>query len=169
MTISPTDLPPHIAETVKAIALLHEEHHRRATFAERVADQATAFVGRPRFLMGLAALVLLWVVANLSIRASGYIPPDPPPFAWMELVLTTCALFIAVLILVSQRRADRFANLREQMTLESTLLTEQKTRKIIELGPRLIKSTRRQRRRGRRRLGSFERAYRNALQCAGSL
>jgi uncharacterized membrane protein len=39
----------------------------------------------------------------------------------------------------------------------------------VFLGPRLIKSTRRQRRRGRRRLGSFERAYRNALQCAGSL
>jgi uncharacterized membrane protein len=133
MTLSPNELPPHIAETIQAIALLHEEHHRRATFAERVADQATAFVGRPRFLMGLAALVLLWVVANLLIRASGYIPPDPPPFAWMELFLTTCALFIAVLILVSQRRADRFANLREQMTLESTLLTEQKTRKIIEL------------------------------------
>jgi uncharacterized membrane protein len=37
------------------------------------------------------------------------------------------------MILTSQSRADRFANLREQMTLESTLLTEQKTRKIIEL------------------------------------
>jgi len=35
--------------------------------------------------------------------------------------------------LASQRRADRFANLREQMSLEATLLTEQKTRKIIEL------------------------------------
>jgi uncharacterized membrane protein len=37
------------------------------------------------------------------------------------------------MILTSQSRADRFANLREQMTLEATLLTEQKTRKIIEL------------------------------------
>ena len=37
------------------------------------------------------------------------------------------------MILISQSRADRFANLREQMTLEATLLTEQKTRKIIEL------------------------------------
>ena len=40
---------------------------------------------------------------------------------------------IAIVILISQSRADRFANLREQMTLEATLLTEQKTRKIIEL------------------------------------
>ncbi len=51
----------------------------------------------------------------------------------MELILTVVAFEIAVMILTSQRRADRFANLREQMTLEATLLTEQKTRKIIEL------------------------------------
>jgi uncharacterized membrane protein len=51
----------------------------------------------------------------------------------MELVLTGAALLIAIMILVSQRRADRLANLREQMSLEATLLTEQKTRKIIEL------------------------------------
>jgi uncharacterized membrane protein len=51
----------------------------------------------------------------------------------MELFLTATALIIAVMILTSQSRADRFANLREQMTLEATLLTEQKTRKIIEL------------------------------------
>jgi uncharacterized membrane protein len=42
-------------------------------------------------------------------------------------------MVISVMILISQSRADRFANLREQMTLEATLLTEQKTRKIIEL------------------------------------
>jgi uncharacterized membrane protein len=51
----------------------------------------------------------------------------------MALVLTTTALFIAVLILTSQRRADKLAYLREQMTLEAALMTEQKTRKIIEL------------------------------------
>jgi uncharacterized membrane protein len=85
MTVSPFELPPHIAETVHAIALLHAEHHRRATFAERVADQATAFVGRPRFLLALAALVLLWVATNLLIKVRGYIAPDPPPFAWMNL------------------------------------------------------------------------------------
>ena len=51
----------------------------------------------------------------------------------MEVILTAVSFLIAVMILASQLRADRFANLREQMTLEATLLTEQKTRKIIEL------------------------------------
>jgi uncharacterized membrane protein len=84
-------------------------------------------------LLIVFALILCWTCFNVAIKAGGGMPPDPPPFEWMDLVCTMTALLIAVLILTSQRRADKFANLREQMTLESTLLTEQKTRKIIEL------------------------------------
>jgi uncharacterized membrane protein len=127
------DIPPHVAETVQAIALLHAEHHRKSTLAERVVDRATASVGRPRFLLALVAVAIAWVLFNLGLLHKGVPPPDPPPFGWMELVLTGAALLIAIMILASQRRADRFANLREQMSLEATLLTEQKTRKIIEL------------------------------------
>jgi uncharacterized membrane protein len=129
----PIDVPPHVAETVQAIALLHAEHHRKSTLAERIIDRATSSVGRPRFLFLLAVAVVMWVAANSVLTLNGRLAPDPPPFAWLELTLTAVALVIAVMILTSQRRADRFANLREQMTLEATLLTEQKTRKIIEL------------------------------------
>jgi uncharacterized membrane protein len=129
----PFDVPPHVAETIRAIALLHAEHHRKSTLAERIVDGATAFVGRPRFLITLLFLALAWMGANSLAALNGGRALDPPPFAWMEVSLTAVALFIAVMILASQLRADRFANLREQMTLESALLTEQKTRKIIEL------------------------------------
>ena len=43
------------------------------------------------------------------------------------------ALLMTILILVSQKSADRLAEVRGQMTLELTLLTEQKVAKIIEL------------------------------------
>jgi uncharacterized membrane protein len=127
------DVPPHIAETIHAIALLHAEHHRKSTLAERIVDQATNYIGRPRVLLALIGAGLVWAAANTLIQAVGGSPLDPPPFSWMELLLSAFGLVIAVMILTSQRRADRFANLREQMTLEATLLTEQKTRKIIEL------------------------------------
>jgi len=127
------DIPPHVAETVQAIALLHAEHHRKSTLAERIVDRATAWVGRPRLLLALVAAATVWVLFNLGLLYKGVLPPDPPPFGWLELVLTGAALLIAIMILASQRRADRLANLREQMSLEATLLTEQKTRKIIEL------------------------------------
>ncbi len=129
----PIDVPPHIAETIQAIALLHEEHHRKSTLAERIVDRATMFVGRPAFLIGLITVAIAWAITNMVTFILGRATLDPPPFAWMELALTVAALIIAVMILTSQRRADRFADLRERMSLEATLMTEQKTRKIIEL------------------------------------
>ncbi len=127
------DVPPHVAETIHSIALLHAEHHRTSTLAERIVDRLTLFVGRPIFLLALLTCALLWMMVNTAVLVGGGAPFDPPPFAWIELFLTVAALAIAVMILTSQSRADKFANLREQMTLEATLLTEQKTRKIIEL------------------------------------
>ena len=133
MSELPVDVPPHIAETIHAIALLHAEHHRKSTIAERIVDRATTAVGQPKFLLALIGVVGVWMTINALIALEGGTALDPPPFAWLEVTLTIAALLIAVMILTSQRRADRFANLREQMTLEATLLTEQKTRKIIEL------------------------------------
>ena len=126
-------VPPHVAETIHAIALLHSEHHRKSTLAERIVDQATSSVGRPVFLLALMGAAGLWVALNTFATLSGRLAPDPPPYNWLQLLFSVTSLVIAVMILISQSRADRFANLREQMTLEATLLTEQKTRKIIEL------------------------------------
>jgi uncharacterized membrane protein len=133
MPYTQIDIPPHIAETIQSIALLHAEHQRQSTLAARIVDRLTLFVGRPISLLALLAAASLWIMVNTIILLSGGAPFDPPPFGWMELSLTLIALMIAVMILTSQSRADRFADLREQMTLEATLLTEQKTRKIIEL------------------------------------
>ena len=127
------DVPPHIAETIHAIALLHAEHHRKSTLAERIVDRVTTSVGRPMFLLILMGAMALWMSLNEFILLSGGTAPDAPPYAGLGLSISLFALVIAVIILISQSRADRFANLREQMTLEATLLTEQKTRKIIEL------------------------------------
>ena len=127
------EIPPHVAEAVRAIALLHAEHHRRSTLAERIVDRITTSVGRPVFLLMLIGVMILWMSLNEFILLSGGSAPDAPPYVGLELTITLLALLIAVMILISQSRADRLANLREQMTLEATLLTEQKTRKIIEL------------------------------------
>jgi uncharacterized membrane protein len=127
------DVPPHVAETVRAIALLHAEHHRKSTLAERIVDRITMSVGRPIFLLVLMGTMLLWMALNEFLFLNSGSAPDAPPYSGLELAISLLALVIALIILISQSRADRFANLREQMTLEATLLTEQKTRKIIEL------------------------------------
>jgi uncharacterized membrane protein len=120
-------VPPLVAEIVPAMASLHADHRESATFAERILDRVTSFVGRPFFLLVISLMSAAWIGGN--VLAGWLRGPilDAPPFAGMDLILTLFALYIAILILTSQRRADRLANLREQMTRELVLLTEQKT------------------------------------------
>jgi uncharacterized membrane protein len=128
-----TPLPAHVEETVRSIALLHAKHHRDLSAAQRLIDRATAVAGRPLFLGLICGTILLWLELNVLATAFGQHAIDPPPFVWLELASTVSALLIAVLILVTQRSADKLADVRGQMTLELALLTEQKAAKIIEL------------------------------------
>ena len=126
-------LPAHIEDTVQAIARFHAEHHDRATPLERAIEGLTARAGRPQFIGILTALVLLWVVLNSALAALGHQPVDEPPFYWMQGVIGLAALYMTSLILTTQRRDDQLASLREQLTLELGILSEQKTAKIIAL------------------------------------
>jgi uncharacterized membrane protein len=128
-----SDLPPHIEEAVQSIALLHNAHHKNASRLERLVDFASSQVSRPACLILIGGATLLWVATNLVLAAMGLAPFDPPPFAWANDALTFLALAVAVMIVTTQRRAGKLSERREQMTLELTLLAEQKTAKVIAL------------------------------------
>jgi uncharacterized membrane protein len=127
---NPSGLPRHVEGTVQAIARLHSEHHQRASLAERAIDRTIAIIGRPAFVGALAACGAVWVFVNLALPQYAF---DPPPFVWLVGIIAVVSLFMTTLILISQRRADRLASRREQMTLEVSILSEQKAAKIISL------------------------------------
>jgi len=126
-------LPTHIDETIRSIARLHIEHHENATRLQRVVDRLTALLGRPRFIGVLTGIVAGWIGLNLAAVALGYRPVDPPPFTWLWGAASLASLYVAVLILVTQRREDQLAQHRELLILELGILSEQKTAKVIEL------------------------------------
>ena len=136
MTQPDSDAAPlaaHVEDAVRSITLLNAKHHRDASDAQRFVDRVTALAGRPYFLGLVCGAVVVWTISNSVIYLLGAHPLDAPPFAWLELGATVTALVIAVLILVTQRNADRLADVRGQMTLELALLAEQKAAKLIEL------------------------------------
>jgi uncharacterized membrane protein len=126
-------LQPHVEEIVRAIEKMRAEHHSRATRLERAVDRVTALIGRPAFFGFLTLLVALWIGGNLLLLWNGRPAFDAPPFSWLQVTLTLVALYIAALILSTQRRADQLASHREQMTLQLAILSEQKSAKIIAL------------------------------------
>jgi uncharacterized membrane protein len=126
-------LPSHVEETVRAIERLHADHHSEATPMERVAERATGLLGRPATLGFITLLVVLWIATNLALARMGGQAFDVPPFPWLDGVLSLSALYMAALILTTQRRDDRIEALRAQMTLQLAILSEQKAAKIIAL------------------------------------
>jgi uncharacterized membrane protein len=126
-------LPPHIKQSVQAIAQFHAEHHRTATRRDRAIEAITKLFGRTDFIILLTLAMAGWIIFNLLALLFGLEPPDPPPFTGLLSVVAVLALYLTFFILATEQRADNLAERREQLTLELALLAERKTSKVIEL------------------------------------
>jgi uncharacterized membrane protein len=126
-------LPPHIEEAVQAIARLHADHHKTATAIQRSLGRATSLVAEPWFVGLLTAGIAGWMAFNLLAVHLGYRAVDEPPFAWLGVALSLASLYMMILVYASQRREYQLYALREQLTLELALLSEQKSAKLIQL------------------------------------
>lgn len=126
-------VPTHVEDTAQAIARFHAAHEADASPLQRVVEQVTRRAGRPMFIALLTALILCWIALNLGLMTLGVSPLDEPPFVWLQGGVALTALYMAVFILTTQRREDKLAGLRDQLTLELSILSEQKSAKIIAL------------------------------------
>ena len=129
----PDNLPSHIETTLRAISDLQARHRRRATPSQRAFAVMAGLVARPRFIGIVTLAILLWTSANLAAARFGVRPWDPPPFNWLQGVVSVAALYTTAIILIAQKREDELSALREQLNLELTILSEQKSAKTIEL------------------------------------
>lgn len=126
-------IPTHVEDTVQAIARFQASHEADASPLQRLIERVTRRAGRPAFIALLSALVLGWLGLNFGLMAFGETPLDEPPFFWLRGALSLTALYMTVLILTTQRRENELAGLRDQLTLELSILSEQKSAKIIAL------------------------------------
>jgi len=126
-------VPAHVDDTVQAVARFHATHEADASPLQRLIEQITRRAGSPAFIALLTVLVVTWIALNLGLMALGYTPVDEPPFFWLQGAVALAALYMTVFILTTQRREDKLAGLRDQLTLELSILSEQKSTKIIGL------------------------------------
>ena len=126
-------LPKHIEDAISAMAKLHSDHQPKPGTLQRWVENTTALLGRPTFTLILTGAVLAWITVNLTLQTFGQHTPDPPPFALMSSLVSLAALYMAGLILATQRREFQSTTRREQLTLELSIRTEQKVAKLIEL------------------------------------
>jgi len=126
-------VPHHVEETVATIAALHAAHYREARALQKAVSRATSGVAQPATLILITVAIAGWVTLNLIMPEFGRAALDPFPFPLLAAVVSTVSLYLAAMILITQRHDDELATRREQMTLELAILSEQKSAKIIAL------------------------------------
>jgi uncharacterized membrane protein len=122
---------PHEVESVASIrarAELRLDRH------QRMMEALTSALGRPRTVYAVSAVVLGWVAVNtVTPRVLGWGCVDPPPFFWLQGMITLAALLMTTLVLITANRQTRNAEERSHLDLQVNLLAEHKVAKLIAL------------------------------------
>jgi len=122
-----------IRENLQATAELHKHTERKVSAQQRAIEKATAFLGRPRFLFIILLATSLWMLINTLLAALHLPDFDPPPFLWLQGILSLGSVLMATMILITQNRQDQVTARNRHLDLQASLLIDQKVSKLIEM------------------------------------
>lgn len=116
----------------RAVSSFEAKVNKNRSLSERVADVITLKLGSMTFLIINAIWFLSWISIN-----TGLVPFisafDPFPFGLLTMIVSLEAIFLAIIVLISQNRAARIDDLREEIDLQINTIAEEEITKIIEL------------------------------------
>lgn len=104
----------------------------KRTAAEKVADWLTSRFGSMAFLILNFIWFASWVLINTG-NIKSITPFDPFPFSLLTTVVSLEAIFLAIIVLISQNRNSKVDDLREEIHLQVNLIAEKEITKIIKM------------------------------------
>ncbi|MHB8494766.1 MAG: DUF1003 domain-containing protein [Casimicrobiaceae bacterium] len=131
---SPVEVvPEHISQNIDSIRAFYRREEQKISDSQRLLETVGGFMGGPYYLAFVLAFVALWILANALPELLGRQPLDPPPFFWLQGVVSLGALLTATVVLITQNREAKLEEQRSELEFQVNLLTEQKTTKLIRL------------------------------------
>ncbi|MEK7632689.1 MAG: DUF1003 domain-containing protein [Patescibacteria group bacterium] len=114
------------------------EMNRKRSMSERIADFLTDSFGTIAFFTLNAVVFLAWIIANSHV-IPGFAPFDPYPYGMLTMVVSLEAIFLSIIVLVSQNRAAKIADLREELDFQVNVTAEQEITQILRMIERVEK------------------------------
>jgi uncharacterized membrane protein len=109
----------------------------KRSLSARLADRMTAAFGSMPFLVANCVWFAAWMAINLEL-VPGVPTFDPFPFGLLTMIVSLEAIILAIVVLISQNRAARIADLREEVALQVEEISEQEVTKLLRLMVRLM-------------------------------
>jgi uncharacterized membrane protein len=104
----------------------------KRTVTDKMADTLTNIFGSVWCLIFNAMWFSGWMIINTGI-IPGIKPFDPFPYGLLTMIVSLEAIFLAIIVLISQNRAAHIADLREEINLQLNIRSEEEITKIINM------------------------------------
>ena len=111
--------------------------NQKRTSSERMADLLTSRLGSTNFLMVNAAFFAAWILVNTGM-VPGLEVFDPFPFGLLTMIVSLEAIFLAIIVLISQNRAAKIDDLRDEVDLYVNTTAEKEITKMLELQTKIL-------------------------------
>ena len=101
-------VPEHVSQNIDNILAFHRREEFKLSDAQRRLEHLARWLGRPQYLFYALAATMLWLLYN-ALAARLHLPQfDPPPFFWLQGLMSLGAFLTTTVVLISQNRQARF-------------------------------------------------------------
>jgi uncharacterized membrane protein len=122
----------HVAN--RAYMAIKAQRAADRTRVEDIAESLNEMASSTPFLIFHVIWFVIWLPWNIgAFRFFGLRPFDPYPFGLLTMVVSLEAIFLSIFVLLAQKREAAIAELREELSLQVGLWTEQEVTKTLQL------------------------------------
>ena len=121
-----------VKQNIATVVALERERVKNRSAADNVAEKVTKFAGSTNFIMFHVVYFTGWILINTGVfpRIKHF---DPFPFNFLTLVVSLEAIFLTLMVLKSQNRMTKEADMRANLDLQINMLDEQETTLILRM------------------------------------
>lgn len=114
---------------------LVEQYHSRLEFnrttSEKFADWMTVQFGSVWFLIFNVLFFAGWLLWNTGVL--GLPRFDEPPFIMLTMIVSLEAIYLAIVVLISQNRQAKIADIQQKLDFEIDVRSEEEITKVLAL------------------------------------
>ena len=104
----------------------------------RIAESLTTFFGTLTFLILNLIFFLGWLLINTG-KIDRIPALDPFPFPLLTTIVSLEAIFLTIIVLMSQNRQNRTSTIRDELQLQVVLIAEKEITKTLKLMRLILK------------------------------
>lgn len=119
-------------KNIENINHLEKQANLNRTPSERFAGRVTRFAGSMPFISFHVIWFLGWIIGNVGV-IPGFQPWDPFPFSFLTLVVSLEAIFLSLLVLMTQNRLTQDADKRAHLDLQINMLAEEESTATLQM------------------------------------